>query len=272
MFGKKAHAQAVEAARAEWQATHAQWADYVNRVLPQKNAALQSQHAAAEKARQGELAVEMAHYERLCADQKRHIEESNALVRQFREALEAGDHGAIDGYIGLVLDNSVYPEAFEVDRDYRFEPDDGKLTIELAIPAPDTIPAIKAYEYLAADDEIRAIPVSQKEQRERYNTAVAAVAVRTFREVFTAIRCEHVKTISLSVETTAVNPATGLAEDCVVIRAAAEHCEFMQLDVAHRDPTETPGNIRSSVSTNAFGLETVSAGHHRSIKPNTCNP
>jgi restriction system protein len=257
MFGRKAHAQAVEAARAEWQVMHAQWADYVNRALPQKNAAKLSRHAAAEKARQEELAAEMAHYERLCAEQKRHIEESNALLEQLREALEAGDHDAIDDYIGLVLNNSVYPEEFEVDHNYRFEPDDGKLFVELAIPAPDTIPAIKAYEYVAASDELRAIPVTQKEQRTRYNTAVAAVAVRTFRDVFAADRGEYVKTISLSVETTAIYPATGLTEDFVFIRAAADHSEFMRLDVSHVGPIEALTYIRSSVSDNAFGLETV---------------
>lgn len=266
MFGNKAHAQAVEAARAEWQAAHAQWAYYVNRALPQKNAALQSRHAAAEKARREELAAEMAHYERLCADQKRHVEESNALLEQFREALEAGDHTAVEDYVGLVLNNSVYPEAFDVDHDYGFKPDDGTLTVELTVPAPDTVPAIKAYEYLAAGDEIREIPVTENEQRKRYNTAVAAVAVRTFRDVFTADRGKYVKAISLSVGTAAINPATGLTEDVVFIRAAADRSEFLRLDAAHVDPTATLAYLRSALSDNPFALEPVSVGsppvHH----------
>lgn len=258
MFGKKAHAQAVDDARAEWQAMHAQWVDYVNRVLPQKNAAAQAQHAAAEKKRLDELATAKAHYERLCADEKQHVEDGNALLDQFRTALEAGDRDAIDDYIGLVLNNSVYPAAFEVDHDYRFEPEDGELTVEVAVPAPNTIPAIKAYKYVAASDEVPEIAATQKEQRERYNRAVAAVAVRTLHEVFEADRREHVKTISLSVKTTTINPATGLIEDFVFIRAAADRSEFMRFDLAHVDPAETLSYIRSSVSKNAFGLKAVS--------------
>ncbi|MEH3140965.1 MAG: hypothetical protein PGN37_12450 [Mycobacterium kyogaense] len=256
MFGKKARGQAVADARAEWQALHAQWTDYVHRVLPQKNAALQSRHAAAEKARQEELVAEKDYYERLCADEKEHVEHSNALLDQFRGALEAGDHDAIDDYIGLILDNSVYPEAFDVDHDYRFEPDDGHLTIELAVPTPDMVPAIKAYEYVEASDQIREIPATPEEQRERYNRAVAAVAVRTFHVVFQADRREYVETISLSVKTTAVDPATGHPEDVVFIDATADRTEFRRLDLARAEPAEVLNQIRSSVSENAFGLET----------------
>ncbi|MBX7449302.1 hypothetical protein GR927_15010 [Mycolicibacterium sp. 3033] len=260
VFGKKDHARAVEAARAEWSVLHAQWADYVNRVLPQKNAALEAQHAAAERARQEALTAEKEYYERLCAAEKEHVAHSNALLDQFREALEAGDRDAVDDYIGLILNRSVYPEAFDVDHDYSFEPGHGELTIDIAVPAPDAVPTIKSYEYIEASEEIRGIPATQEEQRERYNRAVASVAVRTFYEVFQADRSEYVKTISLSVKTTAVNPATGIPEDCVFIEATADRSEFKRLNLARVDPAGVLTDIRSSVSKNAFGFESMNAG------------
>lgn len=257
MFGKKAHTRAIAHARAEWQVLHAQWAHYVDCVLPQKNAALQSQHAAAEKARQEELAAEKEHYERLCAAEKEHVAHSNALLDQFRDALEAGDRDAVDDYIGLILNSSVYPEAFDVDHEHRFEPGDGGLTIDIAVPAPDMVPAIKAYEYIEASDEIREILATQDEQRERYNRAVAAVAVRTLYEVFQADHSEYVKSISVSVQTAVVNPATGVSEDVVFIEATADRSEIMRMDLARVDPVEALTGIRCSLSENAFGLESV---------------
>lgn len=51
-----------------------------------------------------------------------------------------------------------------------------------------------------------------KGQRDRYNGAVASVALRSFHEVFEGDREGRIKTISLTVQTETINPATGLAD------------------------------------------------------------
>lgn len=258
LFGKKAHAQAVADAHAAWVAKHKQWSDYVKHALPKKNAQLQAKHADAENTRQEKLASAQAEYERECADRARLVEEANVQVEAFGKALAAGESDAVDQYVGLVLSNSVYPEVFDVDHDYSFDAELGELTVSATVPGPSGIPSVKAYKYVAAADEIRETQSTQKEQRERYNRAVAAVAVRTFHEVFEADRQERIKTISLTVKTNAINPATGLYEDFTFVRAAADREEFTQFDLSNVEPAETLAHMRSSVSKNAFGLKPVS--------------
>lgn len=258
VFGKKAHAQAVDAARAAWTTSHQQWTDYVNHVLPAKNAERQAQHAAAEKVRREKLATAQADYKAQCAERERAVQDANESLDAFRGALSAGNPDAIDEYVGLVLSNSVYPDAFQVDHDYRFDDEFGELTVDVTVPPPSDIPSVKAYKYVAASDEIRETQCTQKEQRDRYNEAVAAVAVRTFHEVFEADRQERIKTISLTVQTTAINPATGLEEEFVFVRAAADREEFIRFELANVEPAETLAHMRSSVSKNAFSLKPVS--------------
>lgn len=258
VFSKKAHAEAIEAARVAWAASHQQWADYVHRVLPAKNRELQAQHAAAEKVRREKLTAAEAAYQQQCAERERAVHEANARLDAFRQALAVGDPDAVDEYVGLVLSNSVYPEAFQVDHDYSFDAGFGELTVDVTVPPPADIPTVKSYKYVAASDEIRETRCTQKEQRDRYNGAVAAVAVRTFHEIFEADRQERIKTVSLTVKTTAINPGTGLEEEFVFVRAAADRDEFTRFELANVDPAETLAHIRSSVSKNAFGLKPVS--------------
>jgi restriction system protein len=258
VFSKKAHAEAVEAARVAWAGSHQQWADYVQRVLPAKNRELQAQHAAAEKVRREKLAAAEAAHQQQCAERERAVHEANARLDAFREALSAGDPHAIDEYVGLVLGNSVYPDAFQVDHDYRFDAGFGELIVDVTVPPPADIPTVKSYKYVAASDEIRETKCTQKEQRDRYNGAVAAVAVRTFHEIFEADRQERIKTVSLTVKTTAINPGTGLEEEFVFVRAAADRDEFTRFELANVDPSETLAHMRSSVSKNAFGLKPIS--------------
>ena len=99
---------------------------------------------------------------------------------------------------------------------------------------------------------------SQKEQRERYNGAVAAVAIRTFHEVFESDREGRIRTVSLTVQTETVNPATGLNDTFPFVAAAADRQEFSKYDLHNVDPVQTLAHMRSLVSKNAFGLRPIS--------------
>lgn len=256
--GKQKHAEATAQAHAAWKQQHRQWADYVHGVLLQKNARLLDEHAKAERLRADKLASAVAAYQSECSARERDAAEANARVDAFQSALASGDPEAIDQYVGVVLGNSVYPDAFDVSHDYSFDPEFGELTVRVFVPPPADLPTIKLYRYVAASDEIRETPCAQKEQRERYNRAVAAVAVRTFHEVFESDREERIKTISLTVEADAISPATGLVETYRFVAAAADRDEFSRFNLANVDPAETLAHMRSSVSKNAFGLRPIS--------------
>jgi restriction system protein len=87
---------------------------------------------------------------------------------------------------------------------------------------------------------------------------VAAVAIRTFHEVFEADREGRIQTISLTVQTETANPATGLVDMFPLVAAAADRQEFSQHDLHNVDPAQTLAHMRALVSKNAFGLKAIS--------------
>jgi restriction system protein len=258
VFGKQKHAEETSRAHAAWTEQHKQWHRHVHQVLPIKNARLLEQHAAAEQQRADQLNSALAEYRNDCAERERDAAQTNENVENFKQAVAANDPEAVHQYIGLVLSNSAYPEGFEVEHDYQFDAVLKELTVAAIVPPPSAVPNVKAFKYLAASDEIRETPCTQKEQRERYNGAVAAVAIRTFHEVFESDREERILTISLTVQTEAINPATGLEETFLVVSAAAAREEFLKYDLRNVDPAQTLTLARALVSKNAFALKPIS--------------
>ncbi|HEY5856543.1 MAG TPA: hypothetical protein VIW24_21530 [Aldersonia sp.] len=258
VFGKKRHAEVVAQAHAAWTQEHQQWSIQAHRVIPERNAKLLEEHAAAEKRRLERLAAAQQEYERDCAARERSVVEANAKLNQFAQALADNHPQAIHEYVGIVLGNSVYPDAFEVEYDYEFDAGLSELTVSVIVPPPSDMPAVKLYKYMPKTGDTRESPCTQKEQRERYNGAVAAVAVRTFHEVFESDREGRIQTISLTVQTETANPATGLVESFPLVAAAADRTEFSSFDLGNVDPTLTLDHMRASVSKNAFALKRIS--------------
>jgi restriction system protein len=258
MFGKQKHAELTARAHAAWVEEHRRWYEYVHKTLPAKNAERFDAYAALEEQRAQELAVAIAEYREICEERERNVAQLNAQIDAFAKALADGDPEAIAEYVGIVLSNSAYPEAFQVDHDYEFDSETGELTVTAHIPPPSAVPNVKSYKYIVAADEIRETRCSQKEQRERYNSAVAAVAIRTFHEVFESDREGRIKTISLTVQTEDNNPATGLQDAFPLVAAAADREEFTQYDLRNVDPAQTLTLMRASLSKNAFDLKPIS--------------
>lgn len=256
----KGQKYAEEHARAEsaWAKEHEKWTHYVQQELPEHRARVLEEYAEAETRRAEQLSKALAEYKAQCAERERVVAEANQKLEIFKEALAHGDDEAIAEYIGIVLSNSAYPDAFEVGYEWEFDSELKELEIVVIVPPPSDMPNIKAYKYVAAADETRATTCSQKEQRDRYNGAVAAVAIRTFHEVFESDRDGRIQTVSLTVSTETANPATGLNESFPFIAAAADREEFLKFDLRNVDPAQTLAHTRSQVSKNAFGLKPIS--------------
>ncbi|BBY44263.1 hypothetical protein [Mycolicibacterium celeriflavum] len=258
MFKGGKYSDEYAQAHAAWTEKQQQWAHYVKHELPAKHAKLLEEHAAAEEERARQLAEALADYKAECAERERAAAEANERLEVFKTALAAGDPEAINEYIGIVLSNSAYPEAFEPGYEWEFHADLRELEIVVIIPAPSDVPNIKAYKYIEKTGEIRETPCTQKEQRDRYNGAMAAIAIRTFHEIFESDRAGRIQTISLTVQTETLNPATGLNEAFPLIAAAADREEFSGFDLRNVDPAQTLAHMRAQVSKNAFALKPIS--------------
>ena len=165
-----------------------------------------------------------------------------------------GTADAVQEYLRIVLSNSVYPSHFPVKHEFQFDPATAELQLQVLVPAPDTLPDIKAYRYIKSSDEITGTSLSQKARRDRYTGAVHVVALRSMHEVFEADRRGLVKTISLEVGTETIDPATGREAYIPFVATCAERDSFLEFDLSSVVPAATLAHLGAAISKNPFGL------------------
>lgn len=253
LFGKKRHANAVVAAERSHELAVASWdADCRQNVL--KRQAAKDEHARIEKKRLEKLAIYRSRYADECRAREEEAEAHNRSVEELIINLGYGTADAVQEYVSIVLSNSVYPDHFAVTHEFKFDPETAELDLRVEMPEPDQLVAVKAYKYVKASDEIVATPLSQKECRDRYASAVHQIALRSFHEVFEADRRGLIRTVSLEVGSTAIDPGTGKRGYIPFVIAAAERDAFLEFDLAAVVPEKTLERLGAAVSKNPYSL------------------
>ena len=201
-FGrKKKHAMAVDSAVAAHSKAHAAWESEMEaiRVRCKKDA---DKYAHDERDRIATLEQERARFEAEIIEHNRRID---TLITN----LGYGTPEAVQEYVSIVVSNSAYPEHFQVDHSFTFEPVTAELVMRVLVPPPSNVPSIKAFKYKKSSDEITTTPLSQRELTDRYSNAIHKVGLRSIHEVFEADRRGLIRMISLEVGTEDTVPATG---------------------------------------------------------------
>lgn len=251
--GKKKHAAAVAQAREAFEATHQEWKAQADAVPARQLAQIQHRDAL-EQARIVELQAARDSYEQECQAREAQAARANEKLDTLIAGLAAGEHGAVQEYVGIVLGNSVYPEILSVEHDYKFDPETRELTLTVVISSPDRLPAEKAYRYAKANDEIAATALSAKDLRARYASIVEQVALRSLHEIFEADRAGQIQTIALQVAADTKDPATGHQTRIAFVGVAAERDSFVGFDLRNVVPSATLEHLGAAISKNPHGL------------------
>lgn len=254
LFGKRKHAEAVEAAERAHEQAVAEWQDRCRQFELRRRAA-KDKHAADEQSRLEKLGREKARYAEECSAREEDAAAKNRNLETLITNLGYGTVDAVQEYVSIVLSNSVYPDHFSVTHEFTFDPETAELDLRVEIPEPNQLPTVKAYKYTKASDEIVETSLSQKECRERYARAVHQIALRSFHEVFEADRRGLIRTVSLEVGTTAIDPGTGRRGYIPFVVAAAERDAFLAFDLSAVVPAMTLARIGAAVSRNPYLLE-----------------
>ena len=233
--------------------------------MPGLRQAAADEHAVAEGERVAALEKERSRYEAECAARDAEVTEHNTAVDTLITNLGYGTVDAVQEYVSIVLSNSVYPDHFDVDHDFTFDPATAELRLRTLVPGPDKVPDIKAYKYTKTSDEITTTALSQKARKDRYAGAVHQVALRSMHEVFEADRRGLIRTISLEVGIETIHPATGNSASVLFVAVAVERDAFIEFDLSAVVPAATLDHLGAAVSKNPYGLvETDASGVRRS--------
>jgi restriction system protein len=256
VFGGKKHNEAVAAASASFTVAHQAWQAAVA-AIPIRELQKQQARDASEQQRLYQLGQARGEYRRECDEREAAGAATNRALDDLIRRLHTGADSAIQEYVGIVLGNSVYPEALSVAHEFEFDSELHELALTVVIGPPDALPSQKAYRWVKATDEVTATALPKKELRDRYASAVHQVALRTLHEVFEADRAGHVKTIALRVVTDATDPATGLGMRVPFVAVAAERTSFMTFDLSNIVPLATLEHLGASVSKSPYDLKGI---------------
>ena len=258
MFSKRQFAESEQAARAKWEQDHAAWTTYVQQTLPAHSQQIKEQYEANERKRLERLTTQRAAYEKDCVAREEAARAHAKRVEDLKALVAKNDRDAVVDFIDAILEHSVYPEAFSGSFDVEYDAESREATINLYVPDPGSMPTVKAYKKLASTGEVREVLCTQTEQRNRYNTAVAAAALRVFHELFSAEPAGLIETASVTVCTETVDPATGQVRLFRFVEAAAAREDLLQYNLTQVEPAQTLGHMGAVVSKNAFALKPVS--------------
>lgn len=261
---KGKHDAAVAAAKAAHEEDIKSWRTEARTVLMKRKRA-DAEWNEQETRRLQALQEARQRYEEECRAREREVAQSNRDLDELIDNLSYGAAEAVREYISIVLSNSVYPEQFPVRYDATFEPSTAELALHVVVPNPDTLSEVRSYKYSKGTDEIVPSPMSQKELRERYASAVHQVALRSLHEVFESDRHGLIKTIALDVSVHAADPATGKHGPISLVVAGAERHAYLALNLAAVVPAVTLEHLGAAVSKNPYALAGVrKAGVRRS--------
>ncbi|GBE22657.1 hypothetical protein BMS3Bbin01_02033 [bacterium BMS3Bbin01] len=233
--------------------------------LPARREQLANEHRKAESERIVDLEAERARYERECSEREAEVARHNAEIDTLIANLGYGAVDAVEQYVSIVLSNSVYPDHFNVNHEFQFEPTTAELSLHVLIPGPSEVPEIKTYKYVKASDEITTTAQSQKATKDRYLGAVQQVALRSLHEVFEADRRGLIKAISLELGTETIDPATGNNTYIPFVAVAAERETFMTFDLSAVEPAATLTHLGAAMSKNPLGLVPADTSGIRSL-------
>lgn len=251
--GKKKHAELVAKAQAAFASDHAAWQAEVAR-LPEAQLHQRQKYEELEHKRHTKLQQAQTKYEAECRQRELATQEENKKLDTLIQGLGYGVEEAIQEYVSIVLGNSVYPEAFPVEHDFTFNSSLRELTLTVLVPSPQTVPAVKEYKYVRAKDEIVSTALTLKDQKNRYLSAVAQVALRSLHEIFESDRAGRIETIALTVASEGINAATGLQQRTPLVAVATDRSTFTTFDLSSVVPLATLKHLGALVSPNPFDL------------------
>lgn len=251
--GKKKHAERVAAAQAEHARRMQEWRGAVAHSRAEHQHAVEMRNQD-ESARVASLTRAQERYQLGCQEREAQAKAQNDELAKLINELAFDVPAAIEEYVGIVLSNSVYPDAFPVSSEHTFDLETRELTLAVRVPEAASLPSAKEYKYVKSKDEITSTQLSVKAQKERYASAVHETAVRTLHEIFEADRAGKVHSISLTVGVDHLAPATGLPQTVPLVQVAADRQTFMAFDLSQVVARATLEHLGAALSKSPFDL------------------
>lgn len=214
-------------------------------------------HAYREQQRLVQLNAARAAYDQQVLEIEAQTAAQHAEINQLKQDLASGVPTAVTAYCAMVLEVSSYPEGFPQHAKLAYVPESKQLVVEYDLPPFDAVPAVAAYKYTKAKDEIGETARPAAQRRALYASAVAQVTLRTLHELFEADRINRLETIIFNGYVDTIDRATGRSTRICLVTVRTTRDTFSQLDLSRVDPAACLKALNASVSKSPAELAPV---------------
>jgi restriction system protein len=196
-----------------------------------------AEHQEREEQRRHALTAAKAQYHGKISEERARAAARNVYVAGRQTAFGAGDTESVEWFARCVLKASRYPDGFPRGYQVAYHPGRKEVAVQFELPPRSVVPPVRTYRYVQARDVIESQPRPDHEIRQRYERLVAAIALRTLHEIFTATPPEVVRAVSFTGYLSTTDRATGKPIRPHLVSVSAERPTFEDLVLAEVEPT-----------------------------------
>lgn len=208
-----------------------------------------AEHEQTENQRRRALAAAKAQHDRVITAERVTAARHNADIERRRTLFASRDPCTIEWFVGQVLHASRYPDVFPRDYDIGYQPRTRAVVVAAELPPRQIVPSARAFRYASSRAAVEPVPRPDTEIRQRYRRLVAAIALRTLHEIFTATPPDVVATITFSGWLTSADPATGQPQRPCLVTVTAARDAFAELVLAAVDPIACLTHLNGELSS-----------------------
>lgn len=212
-------------------------------------------HGQAEADRQRLVAARTAQHAALLAREQAAVAQFNGELDDLTRRAQAREKAAVEECLLKVTDLVPLPRDFPSEFQVVFDPGTEHAVLEMELPGPGCVPAMKTVRYVQARDHITQVARPVKEKAELYRDVVAQSCLLVLRTLFNADPA--LRQVSFNGRVRHVNPATGHEERPHIISVVVLRDEFESLVLDRVRPDECLRHLRALVSPHPAELEAV---------------
>lgn len=182
--------------------------------------------------------------------------ENQSLV-ELKKAWQNGEEEAVLEHACLVLDQSDYPDWLHCSYIVQFDPDTRLLKVEYKLPSKDVVKIPKTVRFVQTTGELTETPISNKAQKDLYDSICYQVALRTVHELYEADSCKNVEEILFNGVVEYVDPSTGAEVSATIMSAIFNREKFLALSLDKIEPKSCFKSFNGVAATSLIGMAAI---------------
>lgn len=164
--------------------------------------------------------------------------EYNKSVDKFKQLFESGDPDAIEKYIRLVLEHSVYPDAVPKEFEVQYDNNSEIAIVDYSLPNPNDIPKIIEYKFVQTRNKMTTKEMNKRDFNKFYEQIILQITLRTIHELFESVYNNKLSSIVFNGWVEGIDPATGKDFNSCIISVQASKDQFEELQLERVDVKE----------------------------------